>query len=508
MTAGPVAPGPAPRGPGVCRAGGARTAGPVAAAVGLLLAGALLAGAVLAACSSGTASPAGVPDPTANVSPRPDYPSWCAPSGVDVRPTCLRLALAAVDGGRRQEGLGPLTLPTSFGSLPVTEQLFVVVDEERVARHLAPFAGLSTALDAEATAAADRGALPRQPAGVRAADTEWIGGVVNGVDADDEWVYDDGPGSGIPGCGAGTTSGCWVDRHIVFDRFGGRGQLVMGVGFDPTGDRTPGDRGGTSLAAVFARTTRPGTLALTWAQVRRWLAGPRLRPLAQVPTAESTTGIPDPPTNVAPDPDYIDVCAPTGLDSSAHCLDPVVAAVDHARALEGVGPITLPDDFGQLSVPEQLFVAVDLERVARGLPPAVGLTATLDADAAVGARESNDPPFPHQDRYTVSDTEWAGGSVNGLDAVYGWMYQDGYDSGNLDCTRRGAPGCWGHRHGILDDFGTVGTLQMGAALDATGDTTRGDKGGTSMTVVLAVDDGDPGTYVYTWAEALAAGAAG
>jgi len=96
--------------------------------------------------------------------------------------------------------------------------------------------------------------------------------------------------------------------------------------------------------------------------------------------------------------------------------------------------------------------------------------------------------------------------VNGLDATYGWMYDDGVDSGNLDCLRAGAPGCWGHRQGILDNFGTVGTLEMGAAVDLTGDTSSGDVGGTSMAIVLTVADGTPGPYLYTWAQALAAGA--
>ena len=66
------------------------------------------------------------------------------------------------------------------------------------------------------------------------------------------------------------------------------------------------------------------------------------------------------------------------------------------------------------------------------------------------------------------------------------MYDDGFDSGNLDCERRGAAGCWGHRKGILDDFGSGANLVMGAALDPSGDTHSGDTDGTSMAVTLAV----------------------
>lgn len=463
------------------------------------------AAAVLAACGGRTSAPSGVPDPVANLAPAPAYPSFCAPSGVDVRATCLRLTLAALDSAGRRDRSAPLAVPATVADLPVPEQLFVVLDEERVARHLPPFVGLSAALDASAQRSADRGELPPPPAG-GAADEEWVGGADNGLDAADQWLYDDGPGSGTQGCGGAGGRGCWADRHLVLDRFPGRGQLVMGAGFAPTADRDPGDVGGTSLAAVFARQVQPGPLAVTWAGVQPLLAGPRLAPLDRLPTHEATSGVPDPATNVAPVPDYVGLCAPTGLDGSDGCVAAVLAAVNHAHALEGVPAVTLPAGFGRLPVPEQLFVGVDLERVARGLPPAVGMTSALDADAAAGARRATDPPFPAGSRYTVSDTEWAGGSVNGLDAVYGWMEQDGFGSGNLDCPRPGAPGCWGHRHGVLDDFGTAGVLQVGAALDATGDTSNGDRGGTSMTVVLAVDDGPPGPYVYTWAQAVAAGA--
>ena len=75
------------------------------------------------------------------------------------------------------------------------------------------------------------------------------------------------------------------------------------------------------------------------------------------------------------------------------------------------------------------------------------------------------------------------------------MYDDGFDSGNLDCLHRGAAGCWGHRKGILDDFGSGPNLVMGAAVDIEGDTHSGDSGGTSMAVTLAVAE-HPGPHVH------------
>lgn len=472
---------------------------------GLAVLAAVVVGALAAGCSPATGrSATGIADPEASISPQPDYPDLCAPVGLDTSVTCLRLILGAIDAARAKEGVGPMVLPSDFAGLSVAEQLFVAVDRERVDRGLAPFVGLTAALDTDAARGADAGALPPRPGpGYRYSDAEWIGDLANGLDADYQWMYFDGVGSGLPDCSAGASAGCWVDRHIVLDGFGSGRRLVMGVAVDPTGDRTPGDRGGPSLAATLAVADQPGgRFVYTWAEALAATRRGTLRPLEGVPADESDTGIPDPGHNVLPDPDYTSICAAEGVDDSSTCLGAVLGAFDHARALEGVRPMVLPTDFAQLSVPEQLFVAIDLERIDRGLAPFVGLTAALDANAARGADDANDPPDPGR-RYLLVDSEWAGGSVNGLDAVYGWMYDDGANSGNLDCPHKGAAGCWGHRKGILDDFGSGQDLVMGAAFDPTGDTNPGDRGGTSMAVTLAVASSDSTPLVFTWAQALA-----
>jgi hypothetical protein len=202
-------------------------------------------------------------------------------------------------------------------------------------------------------------------------------------------------------------------------------------------------------------------------------------------------------------PDYTRVCSPSGIDNSTGCIAAVLAAVNRAHALEGVRPMVLPSGYARLSVPDQLFVAVNLERVDRGLPPFGGLTTALNRNAQVGAEHANDPPDPGE-AYALDDAEWAGGSANGLDAVYGWMYDDGFESGNLDCVRRGEAGCWGHRKGILDNFGSGANLAMGAALDPTGDTHSGDGGGTSMAVTLAVSTAPVRSFTYSWSQVVAA----
>ncbi len=459
---------------------------------------------LLTGCSAGGHSgEGGLANPPHTVSPSPNYTDICAPIGADTSSPCLRITLEAIDTARAAEGLGPMRLPSDFGRLTVPEQLFVAIDSERVDRGLLPFPGLTPALDGNAQKGADDAGLPPRPgAGYSAVDTEWIGAIDNGLDADFQWMYDDGPNSGVPDCSGGRTSGCWADRQIVLDRFGSR-HLVMGAAFDPAGDTSPGDKGGSSLAATFAATSsRDAAYSYSWREAQAAMAAGTLRPLRSIPSTESDSGIPDPRTNVLPVPDYTRVCS-SGLDDSPACIDAALAAINHAHALEGIRPMVLPSGFAHMSVADQLFVVVNLERVDRGLSPFGGLTTALNENAQRGADIASDPPDPGQE-YVLDDAEWAGGSSNGLDADYGWMYDDGFDSGNLDCLHRGAPGCWGHRKGILDDFGSGANLVMGAAVNSRGDTHRGDSGGTSMAVTLAVADAPARSFTYGWAQTLAA----
>jgi hypothetical protein len=458
---------------------------------------------LLAGCTSGGPTGNGLVDPARTVAPAPNYPYDCAPVGADTSGPCLRITLDAIDAARAKEGLRPMALPADFASLTVPEQLFVAVDRERVDRGLAPFAGLTTALDAGAQKGADGARLPPRPGAAYASvATEWIGDVDNGLDADFQWLYNDGPDSGVPGCSANETSGCWADRQIVLNRFGAR-HLVMGAAFDPTGDTSSQDRGGSSLAATLAASSHGGRYAYTWKQALATMSAGTLRPLRAIPSSESATGIANPANNMAPVPDYTRVCAEGGLDNSPTCMGAVLGAINHAHALEGIRPMVLPPGFARLSVPDQLFVAVNLERVDRGLPAFGGLTTALNRNAQLGANDANDPPDPGR-AYDLDDAEWAGGSSNGLDAVYGWMYDDGFDSGNLDCLHRDAAGCWGHRKGILDDFGSGANLVMGAAIDVRGDTHTGDGGGTSMAVTLAVANVPVHTFTYSWTQVVAA----
>jgi hypothetical protein len=460
----------------------------------------LLAGCTAVGQSNGH-SGTGFAAPARSVDPVPDYLDNCAPVGVDTSSPCLRITLDTIDKARAREGLRPMSLPADFGRLTVPEQLFVAIDRERVDRGLAPFTGLTTALNADAQHGAQAAQLPARPGkGYDSVATEWIGDVDNGLDADFEWVYHDGPDSGVPGCSGDKTAGCWFDRHLVLGRIGSR-DLVMGAAYDPSGDTSSEDRGGSSLAATLATSTLAADYTYTWRQALASMAAGQLQPLAAIPSSQSDTGISDPRHNVEAVPDYTQDCFAGGIDDSPSCIGAALQAVNHAHALEGIRPMVLPTDFAHLSIPEQLFIVVNLERIDRGLPAFGGLTTALNSNAQRGADTADDPPDLGQS-YDLEDGEWAGGSSNGLDADYGWMYDDGFDSGNLDCLHRGAAGCWGHRKGILDDFGSGPNLAMGAAISMNDDTQSGDNGGTSMAVTLAVADAPVTTFTYSWAQVV------
>ena len=457
------------------------------------------------ACGLSLGRATGDGDPAASVTASPAYLQGCAISGLDNTPGCEQVALDAIDRARAREGVRPMRLPAGFDSMPFDEQMLGVIDAERTDRRLPAVTGLTPSLDALAMRGAEVDDLPPAPDhDVTGWRSDAYSDFVNALDVDYNWMYDDGPDSGTPGCDHAGDTGCWLDRQVILADYPRSGTLVMGAADDPTGDTQSDDKGGPSMAMVVGSATVPvNDLTFTWAQLSAAVSAGTLRPLSAPPSGISATGIADPPHTLPPDPDYTDSCASSGTDSSAGCLAAILKAVDRARAMEGVKPMNLPADFPTLSIPVQLFVVVNLERVDRGLPPFVGLSAAMDTNAAKGAADANDPPDPSG--VLGDDEEWSGGSVNGLDADYGWMYDDGRGSGNIDCPRTGGPGCWGHREGILDNFGTVGTMVMGAAFDPTGDdAASGWAGGTSMAVTMVATLHPPKSYLATWPEVLSA----
>jgi hypothetical protein len=149
---------------------------------------------------------------------------------------------------------------------------------------------------------------------------------------------------------------------------------------------------------------------------------------------------------------------------SAACVDSVLYDINYARSLEGVGPMSLPTNYAELTIPQQFLAVVNLERTARGLSPEYGLGSAMDQQAQQGAGAGTDPHLVSSGNF-VDTGGVAAGSINPLVADYSYLYEDGYGGNNLACTSSTASGCWLHRSIILNSACATGscTLVMGAA---------------------------------------------
>jgi hypothetical protein len=143
---------------------------------------------------------------------------------------CISSALADIDAARAAEGVRAMVLPGNFASMSVPVQLLNLANLERVDRGLAPILGLSASLDGDAQAAAaqDRDPMPTHFYGDMMT-SNWAGGDASALEADFEWMYDDGPGSGNLDCTSSYRSGCWGHRHDILWHFSA--PIVMGAGY-------------------------------------------------------------------------------------------------------------------------------------------------------------------------------------------------------------------------------------------------------------------------------------
>jgi hypothetical protein len=159
-------------------------------------------------------------------------------------------------------------------------------------------------------------------------------------------------------------------------------------------------------------------------------------------------------------------CSAAG--TGAACERAVVAALDRARAALGLAPYRLPAGFETMPALHQWLILANDDRAAYSLPRIGGTATALNRVARHGAAARKDPdPLPllralRGQRRIGFTSNWAGGQPNALVAYYGWMYDDGYGSSNVDCRAPSAPGCWGHRHNMLA-FPHATALTLGAA---------------------------------------------
>ena len=238
--------------------------------------------------------------------------------------------------------------------------------------------------------------------------------------------------------------------------------------------------------------------------------------IAAIPRTPSHQGIlppKNPARSLAPRPNF----PPSGLCRGGRdgrgCNSMVLKAISRARKLlEKMGGMSfsLPA-YQKLTPIEQIFVTVNLERIERGLPPAVVLSRSLDKVAQDGANSDTDPPLnkvpaqlPGGGVWVELGGNWAGGWDNALGADYAWMYDDGPGGDNGDCTKTNRSGCWGHRDNILGTFSSrarCGGLRHELAMGA-GHVAKGKKYGDSETELFAgVCGRTPTDAVITWAKA-------
>ena len=156
----------------------------------------------------------------------------------------------------------------------------------------------------------------------------------------------------------------------------------------------------------------------------------------------------NPAASVAPSQAQMDACWVPNPDIAA-CNAAALADINRARAGEGLGPLSLPANFYSLGTTAQLVAVADAERTSRGLP-ALPENPALDTLAAAGAAAGLDPTGPAGYSWG-SNIAW--GDPTPLAADFGWMYDDGPGSPNIDCPTAGSPGCWGHRENILAPWG-------------------------------------------------------
>lgn len=184
---------------------------------------------------------------------KPSCSSPCYPVGklaYNASPGCTRLLLAAINEAQAAEHHLGFTLPSNYDGLGVTQQLFVLVNLERISHGVPPLVGLSPYLDSAASSAAHQAEDPASqfsygpikvwypPAGgTLALGGAWAGDSVNAESAVFGWFYDDGWGGkgNTPNfaCTSPTAKGCWGHRDELLGVWAGTGctDCIGGAGY-------------------------------------------------------------------------------------------------------------------------------------------------------------------------------------------------------------------------------------------------------------------------------------
>jgi hypothetical protein len=241
----------------------------------LLPIGAMLATFVAAGLTGAPAGAAGILPPS-------NPPANIAPSSGDW--------LTSINAAAADEGVGAMDVSESqLSTLPVSEQLFTVVNEERVDRGLPPITYMTSQLNSYALAGANGGTDPSFPTAVTGGSAVtfggsiWAGGLSSVLEADYYWMYSDGwggtSGTSNEACSLANPAECWGHRDIILHEYPtcptGPPVLSMGAAYSTTGYE------GGSIAAIFVSScSAPTDPTMTWGQVAD-----------QVDSGSSTIGI-------------------------------------------------------------------------------------------------------------------------------------------------------------------------------------------------------------------------
>jgi hypothetical protein len=142
---------------------------------------------------------------------------------------CDTASLRAIDAARTAEGLPGMVLPAGYEDMGVVDQVVAVTNAERVPRGLPAWRGPDEVLGQLAGQGVAAGQDPSGPAG-----TTWASNLASGVltvlEADYEWMYNDGPGGTNADCTAGQPGQCWAHRRNILSPWAG----MMGAAGHPT----------------------------------------------------------------------------------------------------------------------------------------------------------------------------------------------------------------------------------------------------------------------------------
>ncbi|HXN62385.1 MAG TPA: hypothetical protein VN886_18210 [Acidimicrobiales bacterium] len=229
----------------------------------------------MASVGAGLSGWASAPAGATGILPPANPPANIAPTSGDW--------LDSIDSAAADEGVTPMPFAESeLAALPEPEQVFAVLNYERIDRGLPPIEYMTTQLNFLALAGAEAGTDPSFPATVTGGapitygGAVWAGGMSSVLQADYYWVYEDGYGGGSTSnatCSLATPAGCWDHRDIILHEYAscpnGPPVLSMGADFSSTGSP-----GGSFSALMVSSCAVPTDVTMTWDQVADDLGSP------------------------------------------------------------------------------------------------------------------------------------------------------------------------------------------------------------------------------------------